>query len=85
MIRLHAQYQPRAVLIEDAGSGTHLIQELRHGSHVRPTAIKSEHDKVTRAHACTVVLERGKVFRPSQASWLGLHQGRTPAVPLWQA
>jgi predicted phage terminase large subunit-like protein len=70
VLRLYKAYQPRAVLIEDAGSGAHLIQELRGSSVVQPIAIKAEHDKTTRAHACTVALERGSVFLPAQAPWL---------------
>lgn len=62
-----AFHQPRVVLIEDAGSGTHLIRELRHGSGVQPTAVKPEHNKITRT---TIALERGQVFLPARASWL---------------
>ena len=70
VIRLHARHKPRLVLIEEAGSGMHLIQELRHGSGVRPRAIKPEHDKITRAHASTIALEQGQVFLPARAPWL---------------
>jgi predicted phage terminase large subunit-like protein len=65
-VRHHAQ----VVLIEDKGSGTHLIQDLRQDGLIRPIAILPEGDKVTRMAAQTAKIEAGHVLLPEQASWL---------------
>jgi predicted phage terminase large subunit-like protein len=57
------------VLIEDAGSGASLIQELcEHKIPVVP--IRPEGDKVMRMDAQTAKIEAGAVHVPRQAPWL---------------
>lgn len=70
VIELHARFKPDNVLIEDAGSGASLIQDLRHEGSVHPIAIKPEGDKVTRLAAQSAKIEAGKVLIPTSASWL---------------
>jgi predicted phage terminase large subunit-like protein len=61
---------PRAVnLIEDKGSGTSLIQELR-SSGISVISINPEADKVTRLYAVQPMFEAGAVFFPKHAAWL---------------
>ena len=62
--------RPDAVLIEDKGSGTHLIQDLQHEGEVRPIAIKTQDDKITRMQAQTAKIEAGYVLLPESAPWL---------------
>ncbi len=59
-----------AVVIEDKGSGTHLIQDLGREGDVRPIPIMPEGDKVTRMSAQTAKIEAGYVVLPERASWL---------------
>lgn len=63
-------YGPNAILIEDKGSGTQIIQELRQSSKLVIYSILPEGDKITRAVGQTPKMETGKVFIPQAASWL---------------
>lgn len=58
------------VLIEDKGSGTHLIQELDDEGSPRPIPIMPEGDKVTRMSAQSARIEAGYVYLPKRAPWL---------------
>ena len=58
------------VLIEDAASGMHLIQDLQRSGDLRPIAMRPEGDKVTRMAAHTATLEAGYVHIPEKAAWL---------------
>ena len=70
-VDLARQYEADAVLIEDKGSGTQLIQDLQHEGLVLPIAILPEGDKVTRMSAQSAKIEAGCVFLPEEAPWLG--------------
>jgi predicted phage terminase large subunit-like protein len=59
-----------AVLIEDTGSGSPLIQELQREGPIRPIAITPEGDKVTRMLAPSAKIEAGYVLLPERAPWL---------------
>ena len=63
-------YQPDTVLIEDKGSGTQLIQELRAEGLYAVKGINPEGDKIMRLHAQTATIENGFVYVPKQAPWL---------------
>lgn len=74
---------PRAVLIEDKGSGQQLIQMLRRDRDwkwsiipVTPTV-----DKITRMDAVTPWLESGRVVTPDAASWLADWHAELLAFP----
>ncbi len=58
------------VLIEDTGSGTPLIQELRREGPIRPIGITPEGDKVTRMLAPSAKIEARYVLLPERAPWL---------------
>ncbi len=59
------------VLIEDKGSGTSLIQDLRQDGSLHAIAIMPEADKVTRMSSQSAKIEAGRVLLPMGASWLG--------------
>ena len=72
VIRLAEFHKVQVLLIEDAASGTQLIQELRHGNNFevpRPRPQKPEGDKVTRLAGVTAMIEAGQLHLPEQASW----------------
>lgn len=71
ILRQAERYSPTAVLIEDAGSGTGLIQDLRHEGKVRPIAIHPDRDKIVRLESQSAVIEAGHVLLPETAPWLG--------------
>jgi predicted phage terminase large subunit-like protein len=66
------QFRPESIIIEDMGSGTALIQDLRHaGAGIPyPIAFRPEVDKITRMHAQSAKIEAGHVHLPQRAPWL---------------
>ena len=70
VIRMADAWAPDAVVIEDASSGTMLLQDLRREMTPRPIAIKPTTDKVTRMQAVSATLEAGQVLLPEEAPWL---------------
>ena len=78
----HAEaHQAKTVLIEDAGSGMHLAQDLKRESKVRPIAIRPEGSKAMRMEAQSALIEAGHVLVPAAASWLGDFQLEMNAFP----
>ena len=69
------------VLIEDAGSGMSLIQDLHGEGQVRPIPIKPMGDKVTRASAGSAKIEAGHVLLPESAPWLDDFKAEVLAFP----
>lgn len=65
-----ASFHAESVLIEDAGSGMHLIQELRSEGSIRPIPIRPEGDKIMRLMACSPLIEAGRMLLPESAFWL---------------
>ena len=59
----------RALYIEDKASGQSLIQELRRNSGISVIAYKVAHDKVTRLHSVTPIIEAGRVYLDKEAPW----------------
>ncbi len=64
------------ILIEDAGAGTGLIQDLRSESSLNIVDIQPEGDKVARTLMATPTIEAGRVWLPKEAHWLAdfLHE-----------
>ena len=73
-------YNADAVLIEDAGSGTGLIQTLR-SKRLNVIGIKPDGDKVTRMSVHSPAIESGKVFLPNEAPWLDQFRLEVAAFP----
>ena len=70
---LQREFNAGTVLIEEAGLGQSLVQDLRDDSPVgfpRPIGIKPEGDKVTRMEAQSAKIEAGQVLLSHDAPWL---------------
>jgi predicted phage terminase large subunit-like protein len=78
---LAAEWNPNVILVEDKASGQSLIQELRADTTLPVKPIKVEHDKLTRAHAVTPVIEAGRVYLLEKAPWLETFLDETAAFP----
>jgi predicted phage terminase large subunit-like protein len=63
-------WSPSEIYVEDKASGQSLVQELRLSTTYPVIPVKVDSDKETRASATTGYYEAGKVFFPSDASWL---------------
>lgn len=63
VVDLARHWKPRSIIIEDKGSGTSLIQQLRseHNGIAYPTAFVPKDDKITRLHAGSASIEAGQV------------------------
>jgi predicted phage terminase large subunit-like protein len=78
----HAQaHRVDSVIIEDKGSGTHLIQDLRSDRSVRPIPFKPDGDKITRMAAEMAIIEAGQVWVPESAAWLADFQTEIMQFP----
>ena len=67
---LKIEFSATTVLIEDKGSGTGLIQQLRNENKVRPIDIQPEGSKADRIVAQSAQIEAGRVHLPATATWL---------------
>ncbi len=76
-----AKHRANDVVIEDKGSGTSLIQDLKREGVVWPIAFMPEGDKLTRMSAQSAKIEAGQVHLPRQASWLGDFRTELLAFP----
>jgi predicted phage terminase large subunit-like protein len=68
------------ILIEDAGVGTALIQELKM-AHFSVIAVKPEYDKKIRMAIQSAKFENGQVFFPKEAPWLADLEAELFAFP----
>jgi predicted phage terminase large subunit-like protein len=66
---LSKKWNARRVLVEDAGAGTSLVQELR-GRVPGIIAVKPDGDKASRMAVASAKFEAGEVLLPERASWL---------------
>jgi predicted phage terminase large subunit-like protein len=69
VLRLKLRWQPAIILIEYAGTGIPLAQELYNEGLVRLSPVRPESDKVTRAIAQQARLESGRFLIPAEAEW----------------
>ena len=63
------KHKPSKILIEDAGTGSALIQELRFTC-FSAIGVKPINDKITRMQIAAARFESGKVLFPRTAPWL---------------
>jgi predicted phage terminase large subunit-like protein len=70
MLELRKRHPNATLLIEDKGSGTSLIQDLR-AKNIAVVGIDPQGDKLTRAAKVSAKIEAGAVFFPKAAPWLG--------------
>lgn len=62
-------FKPDCILIEDKGSGTSLIQQLKDEGLTGVTVYEPERDKIIRMDNQTAVIENGFVYLPREAPW----------------
>ena len=67
---VRAKFKPDAILIEDKGSGTALIQELSATGSLRPIPINPKGEKEQRMFIQAAKVEAGQVYLPREAAWL---------------
>jgi predicted phage terminase large subunit-like protein len=82
-IRLKERWPDAHILIEDKGSGTSLIQELR-DQQIAVIPIQCQDDKVTRLYTTQPRFEGGSVHFPEEAPWLGNLIVELLAFPRWR-
>lgn len=83
-IRLSRQHRAQAMLIEDAASGTQLLQTLRAEQPkgvVMPISIKPTMDKESRVNGATGQIEAGSLLLPEEAPWLADFKDEILAFP----
>lgn len=75
-VKLYGDVRPDGLLIEDQGSGTSLIQQLRNDHGIHAIARRSKDDKVTRLSTVLPMFEAGQVVLPKESLWLAalLHE-----------
>jgi predicted phage terminase large subunit-like protein len=74
VISLAAEHRATTVLIENAGPGMNLLQDLRAAmpqGMTYPIGVKPEGSKVDRMAAQSAKIEAGHVHLPNSAPWLG--------------
>ncbi|MEA1085212.1 phage terminase large subunit [Sphingomonas sp. CD22] len=70
MIRLWQQWEPDRVLIEDAGAGKSVAQDIRLSGKFTPMLCKVATDKMSRFTGCFGEIEAGNILLPVEAPWL---------------
>jgi predicted phage terminase large subunit-like protein len=80
VIAVANRHKPNRILVEDAGTGTALVAELRRQG-VTIIGIKPEKDKVTRMSVQSAKFEAGLVHLPEQAPWLASFEAELFAFP----
>ena len=85
VISLAEVHRPATILIEDAGPGMNLLQDLRRSSMpdgiIRPIGVKPEGGKLERMAAQSAKIEAGQVHLPKDAPWLGEFLSELLAFP----
>jgi predicted phage terminase large subunit-like protein len=84
VIALAQERRPTTILIEDAGPGMNLLQDLRASMPTGltcPIGIKPEGDKIQRMAAQAAKIEAGQVYLPQGASWLAEFLSELLAFP----
>ena len=74
VINLAAKHRATTILMEDAGPGMNLLQDLRANmpqGMTRPIGIKPEGSKLDRMVAQSAKIEAGHVHLPHSGPWLG--------------
>ena len=69
VLAMSRDWLPLQVVIEDKGTGTGLIQDLKREGVVRPIAYVPKGDKVTRLSLQSAKIEQGRVFLPLRLQW----------------
>lgn len=81
VIRLERQWSADLVLIEDAGSGKSLWQDLRQNGPLTPTMCSVRDCKEERFVGCLGEVEDGRIVLPIEAPWLSEFRSELKAFP----
>jgi len=81
VVEMYQAYRPSRVLIEDANTGSALIQTLEQERAFNVVGIKPTLAKQVRASQQTAIFEAGRVLLPANADWLGEFEGELLAFP----
>lgn len=81
VIRLQHRWRADAVLIEDAGSGKSLWQELRASGPFSPKMIRPITSKEELFNGCLAEVEAGHLLLPAEAPWLAAFRSELKAFP----
>jgi predicted phage terminase large subunit-like protein len=82
--QLARRWNPSALLIEDAGNGTALLQHLRNNEPrgvPSPLGRKPKLDKLTRLEGATPMIEAGDLLLPREAPWLATFKAELLGFP----
>lgn len=75
------RWSAKTVLIERAGSGISLIQDLERNTKLNLVGRKPKEDKATRLMSVSAIIEGGRVRRPEEAPWLAAFQREITLFP----
>lgn len=64
------KHQPERILIEDAASGTSLLQDLHNEPGMHCNWVKPDRDKLSRLVSVTALIESGQVILQNSAPWM---------------
>ena len=81
IVALAKQRGSTLVLIEEAGSGIQLLQDLRTGYSINVKGIVPKDDKGTRLLSVSPMIEGGSISVPSDAPWLAAFQREITLFP----
>ncbi|WP_245306187.1 phage terminase large subunit [Roseovarius aestuariivivens] len=75
------QWQAKLILLEEAGSGIQLLQDLRQSGGYSVRGLLPKDDKATRLLAVSHVIEGGQIAVPRDAPWLAEFQREVSLFP----
>jgi predicted phage terminase large subunit-like protein len=81
VLRLHEHWQADVTLIEEAGIGRAVAQDLRRTGELRPLLHRPRYDKEARLLAQSARFEAGQVHLPREALWLAPFVSELLAFP----
>jgi len=81
IVELARQWKTDLVLIEDAGSGIQLIQDLKVNTELSMKGIVPKDDKATRMLSVSHLIEAGRIAIPADAPWLADFQREVTLFP----
>jgi predicted phage terminase large subunit-like protein len=80
VVELINDFHPQAILIEDAGSGTPLIQQLQ-GQSIPAVPRKAKDPKPVRLSSVSTYIESGMMWLPKDAPWLAEFEAELLGFP----
>jgi predicted phage terminase large subunit-like protein len=81
IVAMASAFDAQRVLIEQAGSGLSLIQDLSRSTDLNVIGMIPKGDKATRLMSVTSLIEAGRVLIPNQAPWLADFQHELTLFP----